>query len=379
MDAVNLLFASSYADLGGGETALLALAAALNPARWRPHLLTPRAGQLAARWADHGWPVHIRPYRGASTLFVPALWARLPIVAQMGEVIAAEGIRAVHSDYHSLPMAHAAARHAGVPTLWTCMGWWFRPRPWQRAFFRGIDRIFAHSEAIRRGFLGDPPFMPPGRIALMYPGVDAERFHPAVDGLRVRFEAGIAPDAPLVALVARFQSVKGHEVFQAMARQIALQIPEARFIVAGENTQSAADDDYRARVLAAAAGDRLLASRLRYLGFRADVERVLAAADVVVCSSHFEGYGMVNIEAMAMGRPVVSTDRGGPAETVIDGETGYLVPPDDPAALAARVITLLRDPALRQRMGEAGRARVLAHFSAQGNADQFSAALEGLL
>jgi glycosyltransferase involved in cell wall biosynthesis len=99
----------------------------------------------------------------------------------------------------------------------------------------------------------------------------------------------------------------------------------------------------------------------------------------VVCSSHFEGYGVVNIEAMACGKPVVSTNQGGPAETILDGETGYLVPPRDPAALASRVIYLLHEPELRQKMGAAGRARVEQHFSGTANGAQFTLALNVLL
>ncbi|GIL08820.1 MAG: hypothetical protein BroJett033_3310 [Chloroflexota bacterium] len=376
---VNLLFVTSYADLGGGETALLTLAQGLDPARFRPHLLTPRPGQLAARWQAHGWPVHSLPWRAASVYFVPALWARLPAVRRVAALIRAHDIRAVHSEYHALPLAQPAAERVGVPSLWTCMGWWFRPRPWQRAFFRRSAATFAHSQAIRDGFLGRPPFMPPERVAVLYPGVDTDRFHPGVDGLRVRFEAGIPADAPLVALVARFQDVKGHDTFQALARQVALQIPEARFIVAGENAQTGADSAYRQRILAAAQADSLLQRRLHYLGFRADVERVLAAADVVVCASRFEGFGMAVVEAMAAGRPVVSTNRGGPAETVVEGETGFLAAPGDAETLAARVIALLRDPARRAQMGAAGRARAVAQFSAAASAAQFTRALEGLL
>ena len=63
--------------------------------------------------------------------------------------------------------------------------------------------------------------MPPDSIEILYPGVDTKRFHPGVDSIRVRFEAGIAQDAPVVALIARFQDVKGHDIFQAMARQVA--------------------------------------------------------------------------------------------------------------------------------------------------------------
>ncbi len=375
----NLLFASSYTNLGGGETALLTLAQHLDPARFLPHLLVPREGQLSARWQEQGWPVHVTPWRGATVYFIPGLWARLPASRRMERILREHRIDAAHSDYHTLPMLLPAAERAGIPALWTCMGWWFRPRPWQRSFFQRSAATFAHSEAIRRGFLGDPPFMPPEQIEVLYPGVDTTRFHPGLDGLRFRFEHNLTPDTPVVALIARFQDVKGHDVFQDMAKQVALQIPQARFFVAGENTQSQADDTYKQRILQQARTDPLLRKRLVYLGFRPDVEQLIGAADVVVCSSHFEGYGMVNIEAMACGKPVVSTRYGGPSETVVDGETGYLVPPGDPAALASRVITLLHDPHLRQQMGKAGRARVEAQFSGMANGQQFMRVLDRLL
>jgi len=376
---INLLFVSSYIDLGGGETALLNLVDHLDPARYHPHLLVRAEGQLAAAWRQRGWPVDVIPWRGATTYFIPALWSRLPISRRIQSLIRQRDIHLVHSDYHTLPMALPAAERAGVPALWWCWGWWFHPKPWQRAFFRRPAATIALSKAIKSGFLGEPPFMTPAAVELIYSGVDTTRFRPGLDGSSVRQDAGLEPDAPLVALLARFQDVKGHDVFQDMARHIAREIPAARFIVAGENTQTTADNTYKTRILAAAAADPLLQSRLRYLGFRADTERVIAAADVVVCSSHFESYGMVNIEAMASAKPVVSTNRGGPSETIIHGETGFLVPPGDAPALARHVIQLLHDPSLRQRIGAAGRARVEAQFSVHAMAAHYTRIVEQVL
>ncbi len=380
-DSIPLLFITTYVGLGGGETSLLTLVEALvrHDSRYEPHLLLPHDGQLAERWRANGWSAHVTPFRGASTYFVPAIWARFPVTASIAQLIDEQHIRAVHSDYHSLPFALPAARRAGVPLVWTCWGWWFKPKPWQRGFFRQPDATFASSWAIKDGFLGDPPFMPPDRVEVLPPGVDTGRFRPGLDGSSVRADAGVAPDAPLVALIARFQDVKGHDVFQAMARRVAAEMPDARFVVAGENVHGqSADDAYKARILAAHDADPLLKERLVYLGFRPDAERVMAAADVVVCSSHFESYGMVNVEAMASGKPVVSTRRGGPSETVADGETGFLVDAGDADALAQRVIQLLRDPDLRARMGSAGRARVERLFSAQTMAASFDSALKKL-
>ena len=376
---LNILFASSYSELGGGETALLTLAQNLDLERYHPHLLVLREGQLSERWRESGWPVHVTPWRGANVNFIPALWARLPVSRRFEHIIRQHNIQAVHSDYHSLPTLLPAAERCGIPTLWTCMGWWFRPRWWQRGFFQRPVATFAHSQAIKSGFLGDPPFMPPQSIEVLYPGVDTHRFHPGVDGIKVRFDNNIPQDGLVVALIARFQDVKGHDVFQEMAKQVALQLPQTTFIVAGENTQTQADDSYKQHILDSARAEPLLRKRLMYLGFRSDVERVIGAADVVVCSSHFEGYGVVNIEAMACGKPVVSTNQGGPAETIVDGETGYLVPPRDAVALASKVIPLLRDSDLRQRMGAAGRARVEEHFSGAANGQQFMKALDRVL
>ncbi len=377
--ARNLLFVNSYSNLGGGETTLLSIAQNLDPARWRPHLLLQRPGQFSNAWEDCGWPVHFAPWRGASVFFLPALWGKLPGSRRMERVLRSADFAAAHGEYHCLPLLLPAAERAGVPVTWLCSGWRFRPRPWQRSFFRRSDATFAETRMVRDGFLGQPPFMPPENVEVLNPGVDCERFRPRADRASLRADFGLAPEARVVVLLARFQNVKGHDVFQAMARQVAADLPQARFLVAGDNPHTRADRRYRQRMHENARQDPLLRENLRYLGFRADTERVIAAADVVVCSSWFEGFGTVNLEAMASARPVVSTNRGGPAETVLDGVTGFLVPPGDPAALAQRVLQLLRDPALRARMGAAGRAHVLRHFTAAASARTFERTLERLL
>jgi len=374
-----VLFISWYAGLGGGETDLLMLAEGLAD-RVVPHLCLPRPGPLGEAWAAQGWPVHILPFRGASTWFVPQVWARFPVVGRLKALLKRESIALVHSDYHALPYALPAAHALGLPVAWVLWGWWFRPCPWQRAFFRRPDLTVARGQAIARGFLGEPPFMPPQRVPVIYPGADTARFHPGVDGAPIRALAGVPQDAPLLALIARFQPVKGHHTFQAMARLVLAQRPDCHFVVAGEETFGvSADQAYRDSILRTAQADPLLRERLHYIGFRADVEAVMCAADVVVCPSQFESFGKVNVEAMACARPVVSTNRGGPAEVVVDGQTGYLVPPDDVQALAERALALLADGALRARLGQAGRARVLAHFSAQEAVRRTWALFEPLL
>src|SRR5205085_7244813 len=103
-----------------------------------------------------------------------------------------------------------------------------------------------------------------------------------------------------------------------------------------------------------------LGDAVRFVGFRTDLDACLAAADVAVLPSLQEGLGVAALEAMAAARPVVASRVGGLGEAVVHGETGLLVPPADPGALAAALARLIGDPALRVRLGAAGRARVLA-------------------
>lgn len=366
---IRILFASWYTGLGGGETDLLTLVDKLDESRYEPHLLLPTDGQLSQRWRSAGLPLHILPYRGASTFFIPAIWARFPVVRRMKQLLKQEKINLVKCDYHTLPLIDPAAQSLGIPVTWTLHGWWFKPRRWQRDFFRRIPKATAISKAARDGFLGDPAFMPGRQMPVIYAGVDSERFHPALDGLALRRELGISAEAPVVAMVARFQPVKGHQTFQALAKRVLAEMPETRFIVAGDDVFGVADDErYRDRILANARTDDCLRDRLHYLGFRDDVEAVYAAADVFVCPSAFESYGLANLEAMACALPVVSTRRGGPSETIINGVTGYLVDPEDAEALAAPVLRLIADEGLRKRMGDAGRQHVERNFSAAAGA-----------
>lgn len=374
-----ILFATWYTGLGGGETDLLTLAQSLPRERYESHLLVPRRDKLSERWAALGFPVHVVPFRGTTTLFHPAVWTRFPVVGRIARLLREQQIDLIHADYHSLPFMAGAAQRVSVPLVWVVFGWWFRPWPWQRDFFRRLPAV-ARSHSIRAGFLGKPPFMPPEQLPVIYSGIDTERFQPISDGSMLRQSLNIAPDAPVVAMVARFQSVKGHDVFQNVARQVALQIPEARFIVAGDNAFGvAADAKVRDATLQAAANDPILRDRLHYIGFRHDVEAVYHAADVVVCASHFESLGIANLEAMACGVPVVSTNAGGPAETVLDGETGYLVPPRDVTTMALYTLLLLRDPTLRAQMGQAARRHVQDRFSVEAMRDAYERVFDRLL
>lgn len=169
----------------------------------------------------------------------------------------------------------------------------------------------------------------------------------------LRAELGLG-DAPVVAIVARLVPIKAHEVFLAAAARVRQQVPNAVFLVVGDGECRAA--------LEQRAANLGLRDAVRFLGWRADLDRLYADTDVVVLTSRNEGSPVALIEAMAAGVPVVSTAVGGVANVVEHGVTGLLAPMDDDATLATHIETLLGDRSLARAMGQRGRERVHATY-----------------
>lgn len=186
--------------------------------------------------------------------------------------------------------------------------------------------------------------------------------------LRAELQVG---DAPLVGIVARLVPIKAHDVFLAMAARVRQTYSTAVFVIVG-------DGELRTS-LEQRAVDLGLAGAVRFLGWRADIDRLYADIDVVVLTSRNEGSPVALIEAMAAGVPVVSTEVGGVADVVQHGATGLLAPMDDDAALARHVVTLLGDRDLGRRMGQRGRATVAATYSADRLVSDIEALYEELL
>ncbi len=166
----------------------------------------------------------------------------------------------------------------------------------------------------------------------------------------VRAELGLAPDRLVVGCVARLVPQKGLPDLVAAAARIGAAEPRAAFVVVGDGPQ-------RASVEAAA---RRCDARVCFTGERSDVADLLAAVDVFALASRWEGTPIAVLEAMSAGLPIVATAVGGVPGIVVDGETGVLVPPGAPDALAAQLLALLRDPGRARRLGDAARARALA-------------------
>lgn len=205
--------------------------------------------------------------------------------------------------------------------------------------------------------------IPPDRLSTIVNGVDLDHFRPA---LRDR-DAG----PPVIGCTARLHRKNDHaRLLQAFAR-LSTRCPEARLLLVGRGPEES-----RLRALADALG---VSPRVHFLGEQPDVAPYLAQMDLYVQTSVAEGMPNSVLEAMAAGLPVVATAAGGSPEVVLDGQTGLLVAPGNPSALADAMARLLADPRLAEAFGRAGRARVEAHFGEKLMLQRVEALLDRLV
>lgn len=219
---------------------------------------------------------------------------------------------------------------------------------------RAFDCVIAVSDEIRRAVqreLGPRPRVVTIRNAVQLDALQANRSRD-----EVRRELSVAPDALVLGMIGRLVPVKAIDKMLVAMDSIVRRFPNAQLVLAGAGPEAAA--------LRAEASRLGIAPRVQFLGNRSDVPDLLQALDLLVISSQHEGIPTVLLEAMAMGRAVVSTAVGGIPEVVTDGVEARLVPPGDSEALADACARLLESVDERERMGCAGRARVEGEFSA---------------
>jgi glycosyltransferase involved in cell wall biosynthesis len=341
--------------LAGGETVALQLARGAAARGDDVAFVAPREGAFAELARGEGFAVHLAD---VSRTF------RLGGLLRLARLLRRTGTDVLHTHTQLAPniLGRVAGRLAGVRVVSHLhIENYFRPNRLARAVHRALDnatarlcaRIVVVSESTRQALVRQG--YPARLMEVVYNGIELP--DPPADGA-ARDALGVPPETPAVAEVARLAEVKGQRVLiEALAR-----IPEARAVLIGEDLEHGGA--YRAELErhAARAG---VTGRVLFAGYRPDAAELAGAADVVVLPSSIEGLPVVLPEAMARARPVVATPVGGTAELVTDGETGLLVPPGDPDALADAIRGLLADPELRRRMGEAGRRRVAERFSAE--------------
>jgi len=218
----------------------------------------------------------------------------------------------------------------------------------ERRLVASTDAMIAVSESVRR-HVADNIGVDEQRIDVIPNGVDASAFT-GVDRSDARRALLLDATRPVVGLIGRITEQKGQDDFVEAALAIAVERPEPLFVMVGFAEDAALQQRLRQKIAVFGLSDRI-----RFLGNRDDMASVYAALDLLVAPSRWEGFGMMLIEAMAAGRPIVATRVGAIPEIVRDGRTGVLVEPRDAQALARAITGMLDDPQRRIAMGEAGR------------------------
>jgi len=253
------------------------------------------------------------------------------------------------------------------------LGAGYRLSSWvERTAIESAQAVIAVSQAMREDVLSVYPAVEPAKVWVVHNGIDPEEFFPdpATTGPE---RQGVDPAAPFVLFVGRVTRQKGISYLLEAARQFD---PAQVVLCAGAPDTPEIGEEVR-RQVGALAKERPGVFWVEEMLPRAELVQLMSHARVFVCPSVYEPFGLINIEAMACGAPVVASAVGGIPEVVVDGETGFLVPfersgdaygtPADPvgfaSAIAERVNRLLRAPDLAERLGQAGRQRVLEHFT----------------
>ncbi len=219
-----------------------------------------------------------------------------------------------------------------------------------------VRGTLVNSAFLKRQLLSRFPEIHPDRVEVLHNGVDTATLDPALHTRRteMRQALGVAEGGVLMTAVGRLTAVKNYPMLLRAAAEVFQSLPDAVLAVVGEGEAQSSLETF--------ARDLGVENRVRFTGFRKDVTALLHASDLFVHTSLMEGCPNAVLEAMAMGKPVVATEVGGVPELVLHGETGLLVPSGDEAALARALEGLLETPAVRRRMGEAGRRRARQVF-----------------
>lgn len=361
----NILHVIGGGEIGGAEEHVLNLLQRLDRDRFQGHLLCLCRGPFAPLVQSRNIPTAEIIMRHKLDLFtIPAIqrllrsW-KIDLVHTHGvranlvaRIAAARENLPVVTTVHSSTRLDYASRLQGMIAVFL-----------DRLTSRLASRVIAISGALREELIASG--FPAATISVIYNGLDLESLHlpepeansadnspgPAAEtAAAVRAKLGLEPDQPVITTIARLHPVKGHSYLLTAAARVLQTRPDTQFLVVGDGPLR-----QELEKLAAALG---ISARVRFTGYYPEIADIYAVTDIVCLPSLMEGMGLVLIEAMAFGRPVVASRVGGIPEVVEDKVTGLLVPPADADRLADALLTLLQDPSQAALLGKNGRQQV---------------------
>jgi len=346
---------------GGAERLALLVATKLDPERFDSTLCVtrwpPTSAAISGPAAEKAYELVERSGIG----FLPLAHSRRAELApwvRLGRFLRRERIEVLHAHkFGSNARGALIGRLTGVPVVlahehtWSYEGQPLRRFVDREVIARGSDRFLAVSRADQRR-MSEVERIDPSRTLFVPNGIPDP---PAPSGRDVRAELGIAPDAPLIGLVGVLRPQKAIDVMLGAVALLKQRRPDVRALLIGDGFERG---ELEAQARALGVDEHVL-----FLGLRADVPDLLAALDVAVSSSNFEGGSLAVMEYMAAAKPIVATAVGGTPDLIEDGVHGLLVPPREPSALAEAVERLLADRDAAAAMGRSAAHRRAEEFT----------------
>ncbi|MCO6047287.1 glycosyltransferase [Aeoliella sp. ICT_H6.2] len=363
---MRVMFLVTSMPVGGAETLLVNLVRRLDRRRVEPELCCLKeCGPLGEQLTGQV-PVHAGLIRHKFDLAV--LW-RLRRLLRRRNIDAVVTVGAGDKMF----WGRLAARLARVPVVCSALhstGWPDGVGRLNRMLTSITDAFIAvarpHGE-----YLIEHEGFPANKVVVIPNGVDTNRFTPGGDDFHLREQLGIGPAAPVAVIVAALRPEKNHKMFLEVARRVRRDLCHTHFLVVGDGPERAQ--------LVRLATEFDIAPYVHFLGTRSDIPNLLNLADVNVLVSHNEANPVSILEAMSTGTPTVATDVGSVGESVLDGETGFLVPAGDIDQATSRVVQLLTDPILRAEQGNTARQLVCERWSLDVMVGGYEDLLTGLL
>jgi len=357
-DPPKILFVIDGHEFGGGERVFLQLASGLK-GRFEVSFASMPGGRLEGELKSLGvnfYPVEMKRRISCKS------------VLRINEIIRNEQIDLVHSQGARADFfARIAGRMAGIPHNLCTIAMpveGFDIKPLRKMIYRAFDRLtegsvekfIVVSDSLKRALI-EKRRIPADRIVRIYNGIEIDQYHPGIESGNFKREWGISQNIPLVGAIGRMVWQKGFEYLIQSIPEIVKAVPEAKFLLVGEGP--------RRERLEALSEELRVRDNVILAGFRSDIKEILSAIDLLVVPSILEGFPMIILEAMAMGKPIVATNIDGIIEQITDGVDGILVPPKNPNALAEAILKIFSEEEKMKKIGLAARQKVESCFSVQ--------------
>jgi glycosyltransferase involved in cell wall biosynthesis len=352
--------------LGGGERIVLKLAALLPKYGYRASILTFSVHPASTVLDSPPCPIYVLPL--TRTYDLTALRAAL----DFRRLLKRENIRIVQTFFESSDIwaGFVTKTVANTKLVWSRRDLGILRTGKHHVAYRLMsnvpDAVFAVSEQVRKHCI-EVDRVNPARVQTIYNGLDLSDWNTALKPVKTSGELHITT-------VGNIRRVKGHDIFIQAAASIVQQFPKVSFSIAGDVLEPGYFAELQALIR-----DLNLSHHFHFAGGVIDLHKHLSAADIFVLPSRSEGFSNAIVEAMAASLPVIATKVGGNAEAVKDGVSGFVVPPEDPAALSAAIIRLLSDPSQAKVMGMAGKVLAAEQFTTEAMMTRITAAYSKLL